>query len=254
MSEPLFDPDLRPLRRARAERMGADYFLHERAFDDCLDRIETNTRRFRSALLFGPALPGWRERLMATGIAEVIMVDPASNDPLPHAPDLCLSIGALDGVDELPALLGALRHLLAPDALFIGALAGGNSLPTLRQAMQAADLAGGHGASAHVHPRIDPSSFAALLANAGFVEPVVDLDRVTLRYDTLDAIIRDLRAMAATNCLRARPRRPILRTGLAAARAAFDTLAIDGRSSETVELIHFAAWTPTNKKGATTSS
>ena len=240
----LFDNALLSLRRARATRIGGGAFLVERAFDDVLDRIGAVRGGFTSALIYGYAEPSWRERLQAAGIAHVALVEPGSATPLPDAADLCISIGALDTAEPLPAVLAAIRHALAPGALFIGALAGGDSLPALRSAMRAADLAEDGAARAHVHPRIDPPSFAALLADAGFAMPVVDVDRVRLRYADLAGLVRDLRAMAATNRLRERPRAPILRPGLAAAQRAFAALASDGKTTETLEILHFAGWTP----------
>ena len=240
----LFDPTLMPLRRARAVRIGGDRFLHERAFADCLERIGAARREFHSAVIFGDAGDDWPQRLRDAGVEAVTSM--AAGSPLLEDPDLCLSVGALDTAEPLPAVLAALRHMLAPDALFIGAFAGGNSLPALRAAMRAADEHDG-GAAPHVHPRIDPPSFAALLGNAGFVMPVVDIDRVRLRYASLDALVRDLRAMATTNILAERPRRPILRRGLAAARKVFETLGEQGKTPETIEIIHFAAWTPPQK-------
>ena len=209
MTGPLFDHALLSLRRARATRIGGGAFRVERAFDDMLDRIGMVQRRFASALIYGHAEPSWRERLQAAGIANVAVVEPGSATPLPDAADLCISIGALDTAEPLPAVLAAIWHGLAPGALFIGAFVGGDSLPALRSAMRAADLAGG-AAAAHDHPRIDPPSFAALLADAGFAMPVVDVDRVRLRYADLGGLVRDLRAMGATNRLRERPRAPIL--------------------------------------------
>ena len=244
MTGPLFDNALLPLRRARAARIGGGAFLVERAFDDVLDRIGAVRQGFTSALIYGHAEPSWRDRLQAAGIANVALVEPGSARPLPDAADLCISIGALDTAEPLPAVLAAMRHALAPGALFIGALVGGDSLPALRSAMRAADLAEDGAAAAHVHPRSDPPSFAALLADAGFAMPVVDVDRVRLRYTDLDALIRDLRAMGATNRLHERPRRPIMRRGLAAAKATFAALASAGKTTETVEILHFAGWTP----------
>ena len=61
----LFDPDLRAMRRDRAARAGAELFLYERAFADCLERIALMQRRFGDALLIGcpdPAWPGLFER------------------------------------------------------------------------------------------------------------------------------------------------------------------------------------------------
>ncbi|MCA1652678.1 MAG: hypothetical protein ABR588_04565 [Sphingomicrobium sp.] len=245
MSDALFDPALLPLRRARAGRMGRQPFLYERAFDDIVERILLTERRFESALIFGHSEPDWSLRLRNAGVDCVQAMDVPSSQPLPSLQDLCISIGALDSAEPLPAILTALRFALAPGALFIGAFAGGDSLPVLRSAMRAADEADGS-VSAHVHPRIAPSSFATLLAEGGFVMPVVDVDRVRLRYASFDALIGDLRAMEATNRLSNRSRRPVLRRGLAAARAAFAALANEGRTAEMIEIIHFAAWTPTD--------
>lgn len=242
MTARLFDPAPLPLRRARAEAMGGDYYLHERAFDDCLERLAAVRRRFESTLLFGVVRPGWAERLCALGCSDVSIAEPGSDFSPSRAPDLCLTIGALDTVEELPATLSALNALIVPGGLFMGAFAGGNSLPALRAAMQAADRVTGQPAAAHVHPRIDAASFAGLLAGAGFTDPVVDVDRVQLRYPGFDALVSDLRGMAVTNRLIARPRRPILRTGRAAARASFAAAAIDGRTTESIDTIHFAAW------------
>ena len=244
MTGPLFDNDVLSIRRARAARIGGGAFLAERAFDDVLDRIGAVRRSFASAVIYGHAEPSWPDRLRAAGIGDVAVIEPGSATPLPDAADLCISIGVLDTAEPLPAVLAAIRHALAPGALFIGALAGGDSLPALRSAMRAADLAEGGAAAAHVHPRIDPPSFAALLADAGFAMPVVDVDRVRLRYADFGGLVRDLRAMGATNRLHARPRTPILRHGLAAAQKAFATLASDGKTTETLEILHFAGWTP----------
>ena len=243
MASPLFDTAVLPLRTARAYRMGGEAFLHERAFDDCLERIAAARRCFQTCLIFGTASPGWSERLCAAGVGQVTVIEPGSTTPLPESPQLCISVGALDTTEPLPELLAALRFAMAPDALFIGALVGGDSLPALRAAMREADRAEGGAAVAHVHPRIDPPSFASLLANAGFLDAVVDVDRVTLRYAGLDELVRDLRGMAATNRLLARPRRPVLRRGRAAADAAFAALAENGKTSEIIEILHFAAWT-----------
>ena len=243
MTRPLFDASLLPVRHARARALNGDYFLHERAFAECLDRIATVRKRFESAWLLGPDRPGWRERLSSIGVTRLAFNGP-ENDELPtFAAELCVSIGILDTVEDLPALLAGLRHLLAPGALFIGAFAGGKSLPMLRSAMASADRTEGL-ARPHFHPLIDPASFGGLLASAGFADPVVDVDRVTLSYENLPALVRDLRAMAATNRLVERPRIPVARRGMAAAKKDFEARASKGRTSEIVEITYFAAWTP----------
>ena len=129
-------------------------------------------------------------------------------------------------------------------------MAGGETLPRLRGAMRAADLAAGT-AAPHVHPRIEPSALSSLLSEAGLVNPVVDIDRVNLSYATLDALVRDLRAMGLTNVLNARPRF-VGKTGRSAAAQSFLRDAQNGRTMETAEILHFAAWAPDQPAAALT--
>ncbi len=113
--------------------------------------------------------------------------------------------------------------------------------------MRAADTVQGV-ASPHVHPRIEAAALAPLLADAGFVRPVVDIDRVNVRYRNLGGLIADLRAMGATNVLVERPRRGLSRQALAAAIAQFAAAGDGERTTETFEILHFAAWTQARRE------
>ena len=243
MAAELFDQEAREKRLARASRRGPDLFLHERAFDDMLERISMVNRRFRSALLIGRSDPLWRERLLEqVETAELIDAD-ALPTLEPGAYDLCVAVGALDTVDDLPTALLTIRLALRSDSLFIGTVPGGDTLPLLRAAMRAADEAAS-AATPHVHPRIEPAGLSGLLTSAGFSMPVVDVDRVQVTYAGFWDLVRDLRSMGATNILSARSRRHLSRAAVAAAERHFASAARDGRSTETFELLHFAAWTP----------
>jgi hypothetical protein len=109
--------------------------------------------------------------------------------------------------------------------------------------MRAADEAMG-AATPHVHPRLEPTGLSSLLTGAGFAMPVVDVDRVQVTYASFRDLVRDLRAMGATNILSSRSRRPLSRDAVAAAERHFKSVAREGRSAERFELLHFAAWTP----------
>jgi hypothetical protein len=253
----LFDMELRVLRRDRAARIGPELFLHERAFADCLERIGLLQRRFDHALLIGCPDPQWPERLRAVA-EEVTLRDPGSlysaaaggqpiiedfwESPL-CVHDLVLALGTLDTVNDLPLALRLIRHAMCGDALLIGALSGGDTLPQLRSAMRSADAVAG-AAAPHVHPRIEASALAPLLAETGFTDPVVDIDRVVVSYPSLERLVGDLRAMGATNVLKGRPRF-ITRAARSAAARAFQA-AEGSRTVETFEILHFAAWTPSN--------
>jgi hypothetical protein len=251
----LFDMRVRALRRDRAARKGPELFLHQRAFEDCLDRLELVQRRFEQALLIGCPDPSWPERLLrftanvyvrdpGASFAERVNGDVLIEDawlPPEGAYDLVLAMGTLDAVNDLPLALRLIGFAMRSDSLFMGALSGGDTLPQLRSAMRAADAVTGT-AAPHVHPRIEASALAPLLAGAGFVHPVVDVDRVPVSYASLDRLIDDLRRMAATNILASRPRF-MGRAARAAAARAFALSGKDGRTVETFEILHFAAWT-----------
>lgn len=232
-------------------------FLHERAFDDCLERLALIRRTFRSALLIGCPDPGWSDRLDPFA-PSVEIADPGPLfakaaggscivedqwDPPVRAFDLCLAIGTLDTVNDLPRALQLIRGSLMPDSFLIGAFAGGDGLPQLRRAMHAADQVTG-ASSPHVHPRIEAAALAPLLTTCGFVMPVVDVDRVPVSYESLDPLLTDLRRMGATNILISRSRTPLLRHAKAAAAVAFRSAGDGSRTVETFEILHFAAWTP----------
>ncbi len=245
MVSPLFDPSLRPIRQARASRLGPQLFLHERAFADCLERLALLHRRFDNALLIGCEDTAWQIRLREAADA-VQLGGPHSLESSSTLEvgsfDLVLVIGTLDTVNDLPLALRLIRYAMRPDGFLLGAFSGGDTLPQLRVAMRAADAVRGR-AAPHVHPRIEASAVAPLLSDAGFIEPVVDIDRVSVSYASLDRLVRDLRSMAATNAMTARPRF-IGKAGRAAATRTFADAGSDGRTIEIFQTIHFAAWTP----------
>ena len=241
----LFDPALRRLRFARARALGGSFLL-DRMIDEVIDRLAAISRPIDRLLVVGPRLPGWRDRL-ARLAGSIDWLDPADADEdradlPPAAYDVALAVGSLDSVNQLPLALGSIARALRPDAPLLGAMLGGNSLPILRRALIDADRASG-AASPRSHPRIDPPTLAALLAAAGFAEPVVDVDRLTLRYAGLDRLVADLRAAAATNLLNERSKAYPGRDWPRRLGAAFaGTTDPDGRVAESVEILHFHGW------------
>lgn len=255
-----FDRILRRLRRDRAAaRAGAAAYLHRRAADELLERLDLVRRDFRTALDLGcgdlyltarlrerglkvvPADPGARFAAAASGVQ-------CDEDSLPFADaafDLVVSVGMLDSVNDLPGALSLIRRTLRPDGLFLAAFAGAGSLPRLRSAIGAAEEAEQLPASPRLHPQIDVRAAGDLLVRAGFALPVVDGDRVTVRFASLLQLVDDLRAMAATNLIATRSRRPIGRAGLAAAAANFAAAAEpEGKTEERFEILYLSGWAP----------
>jgi SAM-dependent methyltransferase len=236
---PPFDARLARLRRARTGAGKEEaWYLHRRAAEELLDRLDLVARPFAQALEVS-AEPWLGDRLAERGVA----VLRAEEEQLPDLPaarfDLAVSVGLLDTINDLPGALALIRRALKPDGLFLAAFAGAGSLPRLRQAMRAAEAAEDRDPSPRIHPQIDVRAAGDLLTRAGFALPVADREVVEVRYATLPKLVADLRLTGATNILAQRSRTPFTRLGLAAAMADFGEATV-----ERLELIFLSGWAP----------
>lgn len=163
----------------------------------------------------------------------------------PQSQDLIVSLMSLHWANDLPGALAQIRRALRPDGLFLGTLLGAGTLKELRAALTQAELEVRGGAQARVSPFADGFDGAALLQRASFALPVSDVDRVTVRYSDLYALVRDLRAMGETNAL-AGPIRPMTRGLLVRTAEVYAERYAepDGRIPATFEIIHLAGWAP----------
>lgn len=255
----IFDPHRRAARLARAKRRFADAdFLHRRAAENAVQSLEATLREFPVAVDLS-ALPGPFAEALARSDARArvgapmtvadarLTVDPGAA-PLPLADgsaDLIVSLMTLHWANDLPGALAQIRRALKPDGLFLGTLLGAGTLKELRAVLTEVELGLSGGAGARVSPFADGFDGAGLLQRAGFALPVADVDRVTVRYSGLPALVRDLRAMGETNVL-AGPTRPLSRAMLAQAAGLYMERHgdADGRIPATFEIVNLAGWAP----------
>src|SRR6185312_2614985 len=181
---------------------------------------------------------------------ETFLIDRAADEEaLPFADaslDLVVSGLALQFVNDLPGTLIQVRRALKPDGLFLAALAGGDSLAELRQSFAEAESEMDGGASPRVAPFADVRELGALLQRAGFALPVIDSERLTVRYASAFALMHDLRRMGATNVLVERRRVPLRRATLSrmADIYAGRFADADGRLRATFEIVWLSGWAP----------
>lgn len=263
----LFDRQLHRTRRTRIASNLHDYsFIVKRAFEDMCYRVESVTRDFDRALMLGGG-PELRAALDDTGAARKIgwlaqsdfsprvaahLQGPAlclDEEILPIADetvDLVLAPLNLHWINDLPGALVQINRALKPDGFFAGCLLGGSTLTELRQSLLAAETELTGGASTRVSPMAGTFDLAGLLQRAGFTMPVADVDRFTVRYDSLFDLLRDLRGMGETSVLADRARKPATRAlFMHAAEIYADRFAdSDGRIRASFEVIHAAGWAP----------
>lgn len=255
----IFDSRRRAAKLARGETsFAAADFLHVRAAENAVHSLDVILRDFPDVVDLS-ARPGSFARLLADSAAArrvgaVREVGDATARAAPgtaplalpdQSQDLIVSLMSLHWANDLPGALSHIRRALRPDGLFLGTLLGAGTLKELRTVLTEAELEVRGGAQARVSPFADGYDGAALLQRAGFALPVADVDRLTVRYPDLYALVRDLRAMGETNALtgviRPMSRGMLVRTAeLYAERYAEP----DGRLPATFEIIHLAGWAP----------
>jgi SAM-dependent methyltransferase len=248
----IFDRKLMRLRQARALAYGPETFLIDRVAVDLGERLEAVLRTFERAADIGTPTDVVRRMLKASSkVAAVYGGDSvvADEEALPFAEgslDLVVSALALQFVNDLPGTLIQIRRALKPDGLLLAALLGGDTLIELREAFAEAEAEIEGGVSPRVAPFADVRALGGLLQRAGFALPVVDSDRLTVRYDNVFALMRDLRRMGATNILIERRRTPLKRaTLLRMAEIYAQRFAdSDGRLRATFETVWLSGWTP----------
>jgi len=256
----LFDRRLLRLRQRRAARDPATFLL-DRVAGELGERLGAVLRRFERAIDLGTPAGALRSVLAASGkVGTVVAVSAqlrrdsglavaADEEALPFADgslDLVVSALALQFVNDLPGALAQIRRALKPDGLLLAALVGGASLTELRQAFAQAESEIEGGASPRVAPFADVRELGALMQRAGFALPVVDCDRLTVRYDTVFDLMRDLRRMGATNVLRERRRTPLRRATLARMAQVYAQRFADpdGRLRASFEIVWLSGWAP----------
>jgi SAM-dependent methyltransferase len=233
----------------------------QRAAEDLGDRLATVERHFARAAV----VKSWSERATealagSAKVDDVLRVEAdaaflpgdglvAPGETLPLAPeslDLAVSLLSLQEANDLPGQLIQIRRALKPDGLFLACLAGAGTLAELRDSLLAAETELTGGVSPRVIPFADVRDIGALLQRAGFALPVADVESVTVRYADMFGLMRDLRAMGATNPLAGRLRKPTPRAVfLRAAEIYADRFSDpDGRIRATFSLVWMSGWAP----------
>lgn len=264
-SEPIFDRTLLQTRRRRAVAGIGDYdYLLRTVADDIADRLSMVTREFPLALNWG-CHNGLVTRALneLKTIGTVVSADPlvemvdqapglkvvADEELFPFAAesfDLIVSALSLQWVNDLPGALIQLRAGLKPDGAFVAAILGGGSLAELRHVFLLAEEELYGGASPRVAPFADVRDFGHLLQRAGFALPVTDRDVLKVRFNSAMDLMRELKAMGASNVLTNRLRVPRSKALFERVNELYSELYSDddGRVFASFEMIYLMGWAP----------
>jgi malonyl-CoA O-methyltransferase len=144
----------------------------------------------------------------------------------------------LQWVDELPQALAEFHRVLNVGGLLTFTTFGPDTLVELRRAFAAADT------SAHVNRFLDMHDVGDMLVHAGFADPVMDMEMITMTYADADALMGDLKAIGAQNARIDRRRGLTGRHRWQRMLAALEDFRRDGRLQASFEVVYGHAWKP----------
>ena len=150
----------------------------------------------------------------------------------------------LQWVDDPPRAFAEFRRVLAVGGLLTFTTFGPDTLKELARAFAAVD------GYTHVSRFIDMHDLGDLLVHAGFADPVIDMEMITVTYPGPGALLAELKAIGATNQTRGRPRGLTGRRRRQALDDALAALARDGRVPATFEVVYGHAWKAAPRRAA----
>jgi malonyl-CoA O-methyltransferase len=113
--------------------------------------------------------------------------------------DLVISNLALHWSGNLDQVMSEFARVLRPDGLLSFSTFGPDTLGELRAAWAAVD------SHNHVNLFVDMHDIGDALVRAGFADPVLDVEHVTVNYSSLAELMRDLKATGEGNATAGRP-------------------------------------------------
>lgn len=150
--------------------------------------------------------------------------------------DLVVANQLLPWVPDPDQVFAEAARVLRKGGVFAFATLGPDSLQELAEAWARVD------AAAHVNRFADMHDIGDGLVRAGLLDPVLDVDRLTVSYENPEKLFRDLTLAGARNCLADRGRGLVGRHRFHAMTEALTTRAPGGRILLDLELVYGHCW------------
>lgn len=170
----------------------------------------------------------------------------ADLDHLPLADqsiDLVFANAALQWSSEPQQAFRDIARVLKPGGLVIFSSFGPDTMVELRAAWAEVD------GDEHVHGFIDMHDYGDMLTRAGLADPIMDVERMTLTYQDVMQLMREIKIIGAANASHQRARGLLGRGRLQRLVAAYERFRnADGRLPVSYEVVHGHAWAPLQRR------
>ncbi|MHB1117512.1 malonyl-ACP O-methyltransferase BioC [Sideroxydans sp.] len=155
--------------------------------------------------------------------------------------DMVWSNLALQWCNDLPATFVELHRILNTDGLLLFSCFGVDTLKELRIAFRDVD---GYN---HLNRFVDMHDVGDMLVAAGFADPVMEMETLTLTYEDARAVMQDLKSIGAHNATAGRAPGMMGKTAWQRVLANYETLRRNGKLPATFEIVYGHAWKPAPK-------
>lgn len=156
--------------------------------------------------------------------------------------DMVWSNLALQWCNDLKSTFAEIHRVLRGEGLFMFSTFGPDTLKELRHAFQSVDE------YQHTNRFIDMHDIGDLLVHNGFATPVMDMEYITLTYDDVGQVMRDLKKIGAHNVTQGRRRGLTGKNAWRQAVNRYETLRQQEKLPATFEVIYGHAWKPESRK------
>ena len=187
-------------------------------------------------------MSSWWQKLFAGNKQRFLCADAEALPLAAQSVDMVWSNLAVQWCNDLPATFTELHRVVTPDGLLMFSTFGPDTLKELRIAFDGVD---GYN---HVNRFADMHDIGDMLVEAGFADPVMEMERLTLTYDDVKAVMQDLRNIGAHNATAGRAPGMLGKAKWAHIVQNYEALRRDGKLPATFEIIYGHAWKVLPKK------
>jgi malonyl-CoA O-methyltransferase len=152
--------------------------------------------------------------------------------------DLVFSNLALQWSYDVPVVFSELRRVMKPGAMLVFSCYGPDTLYELRHAWRSVDD------RPHVNEFPDMHNIGDELVVAGFAEPVMDVERLTLQYPDVHSLMREIKSIGSHNVASKRSRGLTGKGQMAAMLQAYGKFRHDEIYPASFEVIYGTAFAP----------
>jgi len=184
----------------------------------------------------------WWQKLFSGSSQHFLCADAESLPLATQGMDMVWSNLAVQWCNDLPATFGELNRAIKNDGLLMFSTFGPDTLKELRIAFDGVDDYN------HVNRFADMHDIGDMLVAAGFADPVMEMEKITLTYNNVHAVMRDLKSIGAHNATAGRAPGMMGKAKWARITQNYEILRRDSKLPATFEVIYGHAWKVPPKK------